>query len=65
MTDPDGQPTDVPDEALDARPTGREGTPPSRDPEHPDAPGADAEPRTDLNAAARTEPEPPEGVAGP
>jgi hypothetical protein len=61
----DGQPTDVPNEALDARPTGKEGTPPGRDPEHPDAPGPDAEEETDLNPGATVEPEPPEGVAGP
>jgi hypothetical protein len=61
----DGQPTDVPNEALDARPTGKEGTPPNRDPEHPDAPGAEADDDTDLNPGATAEPEPPEGVAGP
>ena len=51
MQPDDGQPTEVPDEALDARPTGTAGTPPSRDPEDPDAPGADNEE--------------PEGLAGP
>ena len=61
----DGQPTDVPNEALDARPTGAEGTPPSRDPEHPDAPGAGAAERTDLNPGTAAEPETPEGAAGP
>jgi hypothetical protein len=61
----DGQPTEVPDEALDARPTGKAGTPPSRDPEHPEAPGAGAHEPSDLNAGARSRPEPPEGVAGP
>jgi hypothetical protein len=61
----DGQPTDVPNEALDARPTGAAGTPPSRDPEDPDAPGPEAAERTDLNPGATTEPEAPEGLAGP
>jgi hypothetical protein len=61
----DGQPTDVPDDALDARPTGPAGTPPGRDPEHPDAPGVEAEERTDLHPGATAEPDSPEGVAGP
>ena len=60
----DGQPTDVPD-TLEAQPEGRDATPPSRDPDHPDAPGPGAARRTDLNPGATAEPDPPEGVAGP
>lgn len=60
--DHDGQRTSVPDE-QDAIPTGRPATPPSRDPDHPDAPGPGAAERTDLNPAETSEPEPPEGVA--
>ncbi len=60
----DGQPTEVPDE-VEVTPTGREATPPSRDPDHPEAPGPEAAERTDLNPGATAEPEPPEGVAGP
>jgi hypothetical protein len=40
-------------------------TPQSRDPEHPDAPGPEAAERTDLNPGATSEPEAPEGLAGP
>ena len=61
----DGQPTEVPNEALDARPTGPAGTPPSRDPEDADAPGPEAAEETDLNPGATAEPERPEGLAGP
>jgi hypothetical protein len=60
----DGQPTDVPDE-LEAQPTGRDATPPSRAPEHPDAPGPGAAEETDLNPGAEVAPQPPEGLAGP
>lgn len=60
----DGQPTDVPRE-TEADPSGRAATPPSRDPDHPEAPGPEAAERTDLNPAETSEPEPPEGLAGP
>jgi hypothetical protein len=59
-----GQRTEAP-ATLDSEPSGREATPPSRDPDHPDAPGPGAAAQTDLNPAATAEPEPPEGLAGP
>lgn len=59
-----GERTEAP-ASLDSQPEGRAATPPSRDPDHADAPGPGAAERTDLNAGAVTEPQPPEGLAGP
>lgn len=59
-----GQRSEAP-ATLDSQPEGREATPPSRDPDHPAAPGPGATERTDQSSSHVPDPGPPEGLARP